>query len=62
LYDDELGILALLKADATITYKALSEKMKVSLSTIRRIISKLKEKRLLVYVGNKRSGKWVILK
>ncbi len=56
----EKKILSFIKEDSGLTQKQLSEKMDISLSTVKRILTKLKGKGILIHVGNKRSGKWEI--
>lgn len=62
LSENEKQLLNYIEGEATITQKELSEKMNISISTVKRNLFKLKEKGLLIHEGNKRSGKWIILK
>lgn len=62
LSENEKQLLNYIEDEATITQKELSEKMNISISTVKRNLFKLKEKGLLIHEGNKRSGKWIILK
>lgn len=61
LSENEKLLLEFIKKDTTITQKELAEKMELSISTIKRILSNLKEKEVITYVGNKRSGHWIVL-
>jgi len=60
LTEDEKRVLMFIKENPTITQKALVETIGTSLSTIKRILTKLKKAGILVRIGNKRSGKWVV--
>lgn len=62
LSENEKQLLNYIEGEATITQKELSEKLNISISTVKRNLFKLKEKGLLIHEGNKRSGKWIILK
>ncbi len=53
-------ILNIIKSDDRITVQLMTEKLKVSEKTIRRELSNLQEKGVLVREGGRKSGKWVI--
>ena len=57
---DELDIIQLIKENPFITQSELQKKTGISLGTIKRIFPKLQEKGILVRVGGKRFGKWII--
>ena len=57
---DELDIVRLIKENPSITQSELQKKTGISLGTIKRILPKLQEKGILVRVGGKRFGKWII--
>jgi len=54
-------ILSLIKKDSTLTIQKLAKLCRVSDKTIKRDISKLKEKGLLIREGSLKAGKWVIV-
>lgn len=57
---DESEIIQLIKENPSITQSELQKKTGISLGTIKRILPKLQEKGILVRVGGKRFGKWII--
>ena len=57
---DESEIIQLIKENPSITQSELQKKTGISLGTIKRIFPKLQEKEILVRVGGKRFGKWII--
>lgn len=59
---DEKLILSLIKEEPHITQKQLHEETGISLGTVKRILPRLQEKGVIVRIGNRRSGKWDILK
>ena len=54
-------ILNVIKSDDRITVQLMTEKLKVSEKTIRRELSNLQEKGVLVREGGRKSGKWKII-
>lgn len=57
---DESEIIQLIKENPSIPQSELQKKTGISLGTIKRIFPKLQEKGILVRVGGKRFGKWII--
>lgn len=57
---DESEIIQLIKENPSIIQSELQKKTGISLGTIKRIFPKLQEKGILVRVGGKRFGKWII--
>ena len=57
---EELEIVQLIKENPSIPQSELQKKTGISLGTIKRIFPKLQEKGILVRVGGKRFGKWII--
>ena len=53
-------IIALLKCDAYLTHTLLAEKVQKSISTVERRIKYLKDNGLVVRVGAKKSGRWLV--
>ena len=60
--DLEQLVLEALTQDGRLTISELSEKFNVSLSTIKRTINSLKEKKMIVRKGNNRTGFWEVKK
>lgn len=56
----EIAILRILSEDPEITTRELAERTKVSVRTVKRIISNLKDQNLLSREGSPRKGKWVV--
>ena len=52
----------LIKQNPEITLNKAAIEINVSLSTIKRLASKLQEEGIIKKLGNNRSGKWVCLK
>ena len=59
---EEKAILDLLKENPQITQKQISEEIKKSDRTVKRIISSLQKKGIIVREGGKRFGCWNVLK
>jgi len=58
--EQELSIKKLIKEDSTITLDMMQGKTGLSRSTIKRVISRLKNQGVLSRIGNNRSGEWVL--
>ena len=55
-------IINLISKNKEITAKALSEKIKISLTAVENNIAKLKEKDILKRIGSDKTGYWEIIK
>lgn len=60
LTERELKIIELIKSNAKITAKELSEILKVSDKTIKRDIALLKERNILIRIGADKNGEWKV--
>ena len=56
----EEGLLNLIRQDGHVTRDEMASQMKVSLSTVKRSINKLKDNGLIEYEGSSKSGYWII--
>lgn len=56
----EEAILNLIRLDGHVTRGEMASQMKVSLSTVKRTINKLKDIGLIKYEGSSKSGHWII--
>src|SRR5574344_1164493 len=56
----ERSIINIFIENPVITREELSEKMKVSIRTIQRALDELKKKKLIMRIGSKKSGKWLV--
>lgn len=56
----EENILNLIRLDERVTRKEMADQMKVSLSTVKRSINKLKDIGLIEYKGSSKNGYWII--
>lgn len=56
----EEAILNLIRLDGHVTRDEMASQMKVSLSTVKRSINKLKDIGLIEYEGSSKSGYWII--
>lgn len=61
LSEDEKKVLIIIKDNPLITQTVLAKSSGISLGTIKRMLPQLQEKGVLVRVGNKRSGKWIVV-
>ena len=56
----EEDILNLIRLDGHVTRDKMASQMKVSLSTVKRSINKLKDIGLIEYEGSSKNGYWII--
>ncbi len=55
-------IIELMRSEPHITRQLLSQRLEVSLATIKRDIQILNSKQIVRYVGDKKNGYWEIIK
>lgn len=60
LNKDEMNILRLMKENPSITQKEIQKATDISMGTIKRILPRLQEKGVLVRIGSRCSGKWIV--
>jgi predicted HTH transcriptional regulator len=56
----EMQLLKLIREEPELTYKQIGECLYISASTVKRIITKLQKDGIVIRVGSKRKGKWLI--
>lgn len=61
LTQDESNLLLLIDKFPTLTQKEYSERLDISLRTLKRIFSNLQKEGIIIREGSKRKGKWLIL-
>lgn len=54
-------VFSLIKQDYKITANEIGERLKISLSTVRRKIKELRDNRKIVRVGSDKTGHWKII-
>ena len=54
-------ILNLMRQDIHVSASVLSEKLNVSLATVKRDIASLRDRHVIVYVGSSKDGHWEVL-
>ena len=62
LTEDEKLIIVAVKQNPSITQQALHNQTGITIGTIKRILSRLQEKGVLIREGNRRSGNWKVIK
>lgn len=62
LSENEEAVYECIKLNSDITTKAISDDLGISLRTVQRCLTVLKENGLVIREGSKTSGKWIILK
>jgi DNA-binding MarR family transcriptional regulator len=55
-----MQLLKLIREEPELTYKQIGERLAISGSTVKRIITKLQKDGTVIRVGSKRKGKWLI--
>jgi predicted HTH transcriptional regulator len=56
----ETQLLTLIREEPELTYKQIGERLAISVSTVKRIITKLQKDGTVIRKGSKRKGKWLI--
>jgi predicted HTH transcriptional regulator len=56
----EMQLLKLIREEPELTYKQIGERLAISVSTVKRIITKLQKNGIVIRVGSTRKGKWLI--
>ncbi len=58
--EKELLILSVIRGNKNITKKGISDETNISLSTVDRIVKRLRDKGVLERVGSNKTGHWIV--